>query len=103
MKTIISLFILIIPILGHSQTVTQTERGYEIEDPHVFISVDTIRNICQAKIYARGKYYCNVKQGSYNAFEMDLRMYYGAAVTFRYIQCQELIIWNKKYTYTYKI
>lgn len=60
MKTIISLFILILPILGHPQTVIKTERGYEIEDPHVFISMDTIRNICQSRIYMRGKYYCNV-------------------------------------------
>jgi len=103
MKTIISLLILIIPVLGNSQTHTKTLYGYEIDSREIWIRVDTITNVCQARIYMRGKHYCNVKQAAYNYFRNDLRMYFGSAITFSYIKGEELIVWNKRHQFIYKI
>jgi len=103
MKTIISLFILILPMVGQAQTYTKTLKGYEIESREVWIRVDTITKVVQARIYMRGKHWCNVQNKGYKTFHNDLRMYFDSRITFPYIKGEELIVWNKRHTFKYLI
>lgn len=86
-----------------AQDKTFIPNGYQIDYPHLYYTVDTIKNEVQARIYYHGKHFVNVRHGTTYTFEKDIPTYYGKPFTFKYKKGSVIIITRKNFRKEYRI
>ncbi len=103
MKTLVIILITLLSRLACAQDTTFIKNGYILDYPHLYIRIDTVQAVVQARSYYRRKHLCNIRQNGYMYFKMDLHSTFGKRFTFPFVPGSVIIITRKKFRREYKI
>lgn len=92
MRKLFLLLLIIGPTLLHGQQRINTSFGYIIDEPHLYLIVDTVKHHVRAYFYLRGYHTINVANGPYMVFPIEERLAFGKPFTWKYENGQKLII-----------
>lgn len=100
MKTLLKLFAFWLFLLGIAHA---TRAQVETDLPQMHIYRDTVTNVCQARLYYRGRHFINVVGPNGKQWTYDIRIRFNEPITFKYTPGCYVRVSRKNYLFKVKV